>query len=270
MTNSNVDEIGNTAFIIAQWRANETERNNPLYHDTLASIFLSDEFKKLATQISKVSSSTELLINLRTKFFDDTLVKQIENSTQQVVILGAGFDTRSIRLGESHVKFFEVDKKEVLQFKSQKLRSHGYSENSTYIACNYLDTDFISQMEGKGFDSTLDTFFLWEGNTMYLSVEDIIGLLKRIGLRMDRFRISFDYLSERLLRLDQRPKEGKLIDEFDNMGAPWRTGFDDIAEVADKADLKILKNSFVIDCVDGYHLEEYINDYSICTMTRKD
>lgn len=268
MAETNVDHIGNTAFIIAQWRDNESNKSNPLYHDTIANIFIPEKYRNLAAQISKASPSTELLVNLRTKYFDDILTKHIENGTRQIVILGAGFDTRSIRLGTDNVKFFEIDKKEVLQFKSQKLRSFGYTENSIYITCDYLKFDFISEMIGKGFDPAEDTFFLWEGNTMYLSYEDIVELLKLIKRSMSNFYVSFDYLSKKLLHAKDLRKNGELLDQFNNMGAPWRTGFDDIVEVAKKSGLRLLENSLIIDCIDGYSINEYMNDYSVCIMAQ--
>src|SRR4051794_17738665 len=54
-------------------------------------------------------SATFSFLAARTCFFDDAVRDAIRDGARQVVIVGAGFDTRAYRLQQPGVQFFEVD-----------------------------------------------------------------------------------------------------------------------------------------------------------------
>eukprot|EP00438_Fugacium_kawagutii_P036187 Skav232974 [mRNA] locus=scaffold1735:394716:398700:+ [translate_table: standard] len=57
----------------------------------------------------------EMLI-ARTRYIDDLVLKEVENGVAQVVVLGAGYDMRGVRLGlEGKVKVFEAQPVEALR-----------------------------------------------------------------------------------------------------------------------------------------------------------
>lgn len=268
----NIDDVGLTAFLIAQWRSEETESSSPLYYDHIANIFLSDKSRDTATNINGISPSTKYLVNYRTKYFDDSFTAHINKGFKQIVILGAGLDTRSIRLGAEDVRIYEIDKSEVLSFKNEKLESHGYKVKSIFVPGNYIASDFISSLKERGFDCSEKTYFIWEGNTMYLKVDDIISLLEIIKKNVPCFEISFDYLSGKLInRATKNIKAENVVDAFSDLNAQWVTGFDKISTLAEKVHLSVVEDFMITDLIKKNQPDQktdlsLFDNYSICTL----
>jgi len=61
--------------------------------------------------------------NARTQYFDEVLLQEARAGVEQVVILGAGFDSRSIRFSDAMrtARVFEVDMPEVLSLRTERL-----------------------------------------------------------------------------------------------------------------------------------------------------
>jgi methyltransferase (TIGR00027 family) len=58
----------------------------------------------------------------RTRLIDDWTCEAVRDGLQQVVIVGAGFDCRALRLKQLHaVSLFELDRREMLALKSRLL-----------------------------------------------------------------------------------------------------------------------------------------------------
>jgi len=54
---------------------------------------------------------------------DNAVSEAIRRGARQVVLAGSGYDTRPLRLGNSDVRFFEVDSRELLQMKAKRLEA---------------------------------------------------------------------------------------------------------------------------------------------------
>jgi methyltransferase (TIGR00027 family) len=92
-----IRNVTGTAFIVAELRAAENAETNPLYRDPVVPLFLSAETKAAAERFSAVFPPINEGIRLRTRYFDDRLDEQLQQGCKQVVILGAGLDTRGQR-----------------------------------------------------------------------------------------------------------------------------------------------------------------------------
>jgi methyltransferase (TIGR00027 family) len=271
---SNFEKVGRTAFVIAEWRSDETESPSPLFSDHIANIFLNEETQKAAEDIAEVSPSTKHLVRYRTKYFDDAIMNQIKIGTRQIVNLGSGLDTRAIRFGSNDVKFFEVDQEHVLEYKREQLNKYGYWPNSSFIPCDYTQVDFLKLLEAKGFDYTLSTYFLWEGNVFYLPYENITTVLNSIRIKMANFKISFDYLSKKLIHVSTGfRKSEKLLTGFSKLGAPWNTGIEDIYNLAKDVEMAVDDNFLVAEYINNCKFEfeldtNLFDDYSICIFKK--
>ncbi len=265
--------VGQTSLLIAAWRARESERVDPLYVDPIANIFVTPTMAAWVEEVTQASVSTCELINYRTRYFDDFLLGEIARGVRQVVILGSGLDTRSLRLGSPDVTFYEVDCTAVLGYKQRQLSRHGYSARSRFIAANYIQDDLFGLLGDQGFDAGRETYFIWEGNTMYIPAEEILGLLRRLKATLPRFRISFDYLSDELIgRKTGFVGAKRLVDGFNDMGAPWVTGFADVRTLAEQAGLGLLENKWMVDVVapSPYRIalsRDLFRHYSVCTLS---
>lgn len=116
--------------------------------------------------------SLVLPIQVRTRLIDLALIEFVEGGGRQILLLGAGFDSRAVRLCGSALSVFEVDHPATQQVKRARLpesRAH------------YLAWDFETQPAAElpqalaaiGLDTTKPTLTIWEGVTMYLSAEAV-------------------------------------------------------------------------------------------------
>jgi methyltransferase (TIGR00027 family) len=266
-----IDHIGQTAFNVAQWRVEECEQAAPFLSDHIANIFVDERRVRTARMVDRISPATKFLVTYRAKVFDDELLAHMERGTEQVVILGAGLDTRAIRLGRGTTRFFEIDKKEVCAFKTETLELRGYQLQSQFVPCDYTADDFIQRLVDQGFDRRKATWFLWEGNSMYLKEEHIRSVLTTIRENVDSCEISFDYLTRTLLDRSKHDSRMDGAKAFDQLDAPWITGFDDIEGLANDVGHTVERNVRLID-----HLREkeigvemdprLFEDYYFCTM----
>jgi methyltransferase (TIGR00027 family) len=268
------ERVGRTAFVIAQWRAEESECASPLFTDHVANIFLDQETRGVARKIAEASPSTQFLVKYRTRFFDDLFLEKMQAGVRQFVLMGAGLDTRSIRFGMDGVKFFEVEQEHVISYKVGKLQEYGYAlDNTRLIHADYTKVDFVRMLIEHGFDPGEETVLLWEGNVFYLEYQNIIDVLSILRDHFANFQIAFDYLSQKLIeRSTGFRRSGDLLAEFSGMGAPWRTGIDRAEDIASKVGLTVVKDFRIADYVnqrnDGVTVDrDLLDDYSICVLS---
>jgi methyltransferase (TIGR00027 family) len=270
--NPSITKVGKTAFIIAQWRVFETESVSPLFSDHIAHIFLDKETQRMTGALTQVSPSTRHLIGFRTRYIDERLMQAIDAGVRQIVLLGAGLDTRPLRFMRPGVRFFEVDQADVLAFKRARLAAYGYELSSTTIACDYIAEDWIAHLIGAGFDPRQPAYVIWEGNSMYIPEPQIRRLLGAMRDRLASFTLSFDYLSRKLIAKTAQPQSRRLVAGFQELEAPWITGFADISELARAAGLRLADNWLLVEfgkqhrpwlCLDA----RLLDDYFICSFS---
>ncbi|RIE07371.1 class I SAM-dependent methyltransferase [Candidatus Cryosericum odellii] len=106
----------------------------------------------------------------RTTFFDAALARHLED-IDQLVILGAGWDTRAYRLPEdTRVRCFEVDDARTQKIKPEMLAKAGVDATRvTFVSADFLTEDWLEQLVKAGFQPDRPSFFLWESVTMYLN-----------------------------------------------------------------------------------------------------
>ncbi|MGH9195151.1 MAG: class I SAM-dependent methyltransferase, partial [Acidimicrobiia bacterium] len=118
---------------------------------------------------------------------------------QQVVILGAGLDTRAVRKQAPGVIYFEIDDRETVSLKKAKLEENGIHVNVKFIPGDYVADDFIKLLEQNDFDVNRPTHFIWEGNTMYLTPDSVKRVMADIVKYLRQFTLSFDYMAEEVI-----------------------------------------------------------------------
>jgi hypothetical protein len=106
--------VGYTAFFVATIRAAETGRERPLFHDPYARLFTRDDVDVAVRSLPFFAT----VARCRTVWFDDAVRRAIDAGRSQVVILGAGFDSRALRLARPGASFFEIDQPQVQAIKN--------------------------------------------------------------------------------------------------------------------------------------------------------
>ena len=145
----------------------------------------------------------------RTKLFDEVFGGAIDEAFPQIVILGAGFDTRAWRFEWRNrgTRVFELDAPVTQQMKRELLNKKGVASPGevTFVPIDFEEEDIAETLGGAGYRPDLKSLFLWEGVTMYLSRQAVDGTLEFI--REDAAagsRIIFDYVLASVLRRENR------------------------------------------------------------------
>lgn len=241
---THITNVTGTAFVVAEYRAEENDAAQPLYSDDVVDLFLSPDSRRAADRAASGFPLVKELVKLRTRYFDEMLDAQIADGCRQVVVLGAGLDTRSVRKSAPGVTYFEIDDATTLGMKQDCLACHGMLGNTRFISGNYVDDGMMALLARNGFDRGLPTYLIWEGNTMYLPRASGTAILAEMRDNIGRFHVSFDYFSEAMIsKTTGVAGLTRMTENFESMNAPWVTGFDDIAAVAGEVGLRVVDNT---------------------------
>jgi methyltransferase (TIGR00027 family) len=162
----------------------------------------------------------------RTTYFDEALNRHIAN-IQQLVILGAGFDTRTYRLPKTaRLRCFEVDTPKTQSFKREMLRRAEIdTSHVTYVPVDFLKEDWLEKLIKAGFTPDEPPFFLWEAVTMYLDRDTVENTLRKIGSMAAGTVVAFDYVSTEMLAA-RSPFMLYARSILRTTGEPWMFGMD--------------------------------------------
>jgi methyltransferase (TIGR00027 family) len=217
-----------TALMVAAYRARATRREAPVCRDPWAAALAGEEGEALASRYDQTFSPMELWIAVRTAYLDAQIAfyTASPSSIRQVVLLGAGLDTRAARLAKEGVRFFEVDHPSTQADKRRRLEAlAGYpKEAPIYVACDFEEDDFLTRLLAAGLRADEPAIIIWEGVIAYLREKAIRATLRRIATGCHpRTLVLFDHL--RKLRSD-RP-EGDSHQFVANLGEPVLFGTND-------------------------------------------
>ena len=257
---------------MAEFRAQESAEANPLYVDPIVPIFLDARTKQAADAISSGFPAAGMNVRIRTRYLDDRLDEQLARGCRQVVILGAGLDTRAVRKQSPGVVYFEIDDASTLNFKQSRLAESGIDTPINFIPGDYVVDGVLPLLEANGFKRELPAFFIWEGNTMYLTRDAVMKVLAELRERVRAFSLSFDYMSEEVIAYATGDRgTTEFVERFAAMGAPWHFGLNDLDALAEEPDLTVVDAVTVADLHRAYRpgrpLASIIyQHYSLCTL----
>jgi methyltransferase (TIGR00027 family) len=188
--------VADTAFSIAVVRAEEAARpaEERLFEDPYAAAF--------AAAGAHAAESTQRFlelpffrdgIRLRTRFIDDAVRDALAAGLDQVVLMGAGFDARGLRMPEIRArgaKVYEIDTPEQLARKREVLRAAAVRlpAHDIYVPFDFdqpdFDTALAAALDARGFRTGGGAVFVWEGVIGYVDEETIhrsLSLMARAG-----------------------------------------------------------------------------------------
>jgi methyltransferase (TIGR00027 family) len=163
----------------------------------------------------------------RTRYIDDVVQAAISQGIKQLVILGAGYDTRPYRLPEmENVKVFEVDLATVQDDKKKKLQKY-LGRLPDYVS--FIPIDFDTQtleavFSGTAFNPSKPAIFIWEGVTQYISEEAVRQTLAFVGKSAPGSIVVFTYVLKSIIeRRSDIPEADHLMDVVAKQ-SPWVFG----------------------------------------------
>ena len=172
----------------------------------------------------------------RTKLLDALFVGALDDGVPQVVLLGAGMDTRAIRFrGKNRgTKVFELDIETTQRPKLEILARKGVPlpEELIFVAIDFEKESLVEALTAAGYRSNRRSLFLWEGVTMYLTTEAVDATLAFVRAATEA-RIAFDYVYASVLRGEGRYYgEREIRRRVSKAGEGWTFGIEDGAIAA--------------------------------------
>jgi methyltransferase (TIGR00027 family) len=179
--------------------------------------------------------------NARTRYFDDVLFEEARAGLEQMVILGAGFDSRSIRFSDAlrAARVFEVDMPQVLALRAELLlQAHQTPAQQTpghqtqpaiAVPIDFENEDLGEALRRHGYASGERTLFLWEGVTYYLPLEAVRAVLSFVASHSGPgSSILFDYVTKAFVDGDHSGYGARrLADGWRRLGNVNRCGIGD-------------------------------------------
>lgn len=169
-------------------------------------------------------------IRARVRYFDDFVRNYLEEGLEQLVILGAGYDTRAYRIDglKGKVRVFEVDHPDTQNVKIEKIKKvfGSLPGHVIYVPVDFETDNFGERLIAQGYDSSQKTLFLMEGLIMYIPPEAVDKTLSFIVKNSGKgSSILFDYYPESLVDGSCELEAGKNIHNYlVQIGEPLKFG----------------------------------------------
>lgn len=120
-------------------------------------------------------------IQARTQFLDRVVTDHHANA-EQLVIMGAGFDTRCYGEVRHSLKCFELDEIKTQTVKREALANADVdTAHVTFVGVDFAQPDWFDGLLAAGYDPHKRTVFIWEGVSLYLSEEAVRNTLQTIS-----------------------------------------------------------------------------------------
>ncbi len=151
--------------------------------------------------IGSLSLGLSFGVPLRTAAIDDAVHRSVDEGIRQLVLLGAGLDARAWRMPRlKDVVVFEVDHPNTQTYKREQTRDLAPLAREVRFCAIDFERDTIGQVLGaQGFESAEPCMWIWEGVTMYLTLESVtatlaaVGELSAVGSRLSMTYLPWDY-----------------------------------------------------------------------------
>lgn len=227
-------EVSNTALWVAHMRAEEARAENPLIVDPMAERLAGEAGKTYAGEYERATKRLGMTFDpiVRAKYVEDILLSN-SGKIMQVVILGAGMDTRSYRMHGLHgsTTVFEVDFQESFDYKQRVLDEIGAKTVCRRVAVpvDFTVTDDKSdavwhrRLVDAGFDPSQPSIVTIEGLLLYLQQKEVDALLWNISkLCASGSIVVGDAMNAATLRWELMQP---LLEFMEEKGSPWVWGY---------------------------------------------
>ncbi len=296
----NENQVSITALVCAFTRAYHSENDSPkIFDDFLAaSLFPPDEkaffakhmaglLKMYDPDAAKAGKNEEEALRImmqvfssstilsRSRFTEDCLEQSMETGMGQYVILGAGFDTFTLRRPDlaHRLKVFEVDHPATQANKRERfLRINPtLPVNLHFIPLVFGKDDLKTALLEAGYDPLIPGFFSWLGVTYYLEQDEIQSTLETISrIAVPGSSLVFDYSSPGAFQPNSATRRDRATQSIARQaGETMKTSFDPLGleslllqngfETVQNLSPVEIEDRYFSGRKDRYHAFEYVH-----------
>jgi methyltransferase (TIGR00027 family) len=235
-----------TATVVTLWRGIESARprRTRLFEDPLAPAFLGWRFR-WALRLARLPvvggavpwslvdghwAGPRGTVAVRTRYIDDRLSEAIRRGVEQVVILGAGFDSRAYRIpGIARARVFEVDHPATQAEKRRRLgrRFATLPPHVTLVPVDFTTDTLHATLPRAGYRTDATTFVILEGVTHYLPAEAVDVVFRFVARSVAAgSQMVFTYIHRGALDGSVKfPRANQTLAAVRGLGEPYTFGF---------------------------------------------
>jgi methyltransferase (TIGR00027 family) len=229
-------EASRTALATSLMRAAHTRLDpHPLINDPWGDRLVPESAKRALASSdetldeSLMRSRPYANVITRSRYAEDALKAAVSMGVRQYVLIGAGFDSFSLRRPAfaANLQIFEIDFPATQNLKIERMDACGITlPGSVHFIAADLSLESVAAALGRSsFETTRLTFFSWLGVTMYLTREANLATLRSIASCSPAgSEVVFTYLDERLFQA-QSDSFRELQQRVAAMGEPFLSGF---------------------------------------------
>ena len=168
---------------------------------------------------------------LRSRYAEDRLAEAVKRGVDQLVILGAGYETFPYRqpAWASRLKIFEVDHPASQQAKQERLQAAGIEipPNLEFVPIDFEHVSLPDGLGARGLDFSRPAFFSCLGVLVYLTEEAAYGVFGLVAGLPQSSEIVFTFSQpDSALDSSEMASRAKLASLAASLGEPWRTHFE--------------------------------------------
>lgn len=197
-----------SGFLFARWSAGAKAfeytlpENQRVIEDPYAHYYSGQVGTQMVAAMARINPAIRKGIVLRARYFDDYSRRCLGDGLEQVVLLGAGYDSRYLRIKELHqIPVYELDLESTQKIKKTLTRRllGRLPANVRYVSINFAIDSITDKLHTAGFDYQKRTLFIWEGVTLFLNQEIIFETLGRLAELREGNRVIFDFIPPELV-----------------------------------------------------------------------
>ena len=191
-----------TALMVCAYRARATRWPKPVMTDPWAEAIAGPEGHEIAKRFDQRWPHMEIWLALRVAFLDRLVHIAVDRlDIRQIVVLGAGYDTRAARLPRAGVTFFEVDHPATQAAKRERLAATGFRMDDPALV-------------------------IWEGVVPYLTEAAVRATATTLAKGLSpRSLLAFDFVGKKLAEgVSISDKDRAMRDYVGDLGEPIRFG----------------------------------------------
>lgn len=199
-----INDVADTAFMVAAYRAAESRRPDALFRDPLAERLAGERGPRIAAALAGGAMRGWSMV-VRTVVIDELVQQVVERDVDTVLNLGAGLDARPYRMElPAPLRWIEVDVPRIIEWKEAKLAGETPRCRLERVALDLADTEARRELFATIDAEARGVLVLTEGVVPYLTVAEA-GALADDLRRGEKTRAWIvDYFSRRLLHFHRR------------------------------------------------------------------
>jgi methyltransferase (TIGR00027 family) len=177
MTDSTIQNVPDTAFMAAAYRAIESERPHALFRDPLADKLAGERGRAILASLPPQAMMGGWTVIIRTCIIDELIQQAIAQGVDTILNLGAGLDTRPYRMTlPETLRWIEVDHPAIIEWKRTRLAQEKPRCQLERIALDLADAQARRQLLDEVANRSGKVLVLTEAVTPYLPEEAVAAL----------------------------------------------------------------------------------------------